>query len=188
MPSPRKTYHHGNLAADAVVLALDSIESGGESRLSVRALAESLGVAHRALYNHFGDRDGLLASLAAYGFDMLASAVAGQSSPFGFIRAYAEFAIARPELYALMMRQNYAAFASHGELREAADRMIAASSTLLASDVAEGDSEGSRRAVMAIWMLVHGGVTLHTSGVLRARSDAEFIDELVAISGVADEN
>jgi hypothetical protein len=125
----------------------------------------------------------LLVSLSARGFAMLASAVAGQTEPSAFVRNYADFALSRPELYAVMMRQSYAAFEQHEELRAAADKMIAASARVLAPGLVDG--ELVRRTVMRVWMLVHGGVALHSSGVLRARSDEDFITELLAIAGFA---
>jgi AcrR family transcriptional regulator len=178
---PRETYHHGGLKAAALEMAEGLIEA--EPDFSLRALAERLGVAHRALYNHFGDRGGLLAELSARGFDALARAVGATANPADFVRAYAGFALGRPRLYALMMQQTYAGFESVPALRAAADRMIAASLAVLAPDAPDADS--GRRAVMRLWMLVHGGLSLHGSGALRTRTDAAFVAELLAIAGLA---
>lgn len=183
VPNSRKTYHHGNLADAAVALALNAIELGGESKLSVRSLAESLGVAHRALYNHFGDRDGLLASVSANGFEMLTSAVESRATPADFIRAYADFALTRPGLYALMMQQSNASIDKHATLRSAVDKMIEVSSKTLAASSADSRGESTRRSVMRVWMLMHGGLVLHAGGILRSRSDSQFVDELLAIAG-----
>lgn len=178
----RETYHHGGLKLAALDLAETLVEA--EPDFSLRALAEKLGVAHRALYNHFGDRAGLLAELSARGFDALATAVGATRTPADFVRAYAGFALARPGLYTLMMRQTYAGFEGVPVLRAAADRMIAASLAVLAPDAA--DAESGRRAVMRVWMLVHGGLSLHASGALRTRTDAAFVEELLAIAGLGE--
>jgi AcrR family transcriptional regulator len=178
----RETYHHGGLKVAALELAETLVEA--EPEFSIRALAEKLGVAHRALYNHFGDRAGLLAELSARGFEALAQAVGGARTPAAFVRAYAGFALARPALYALMMRQTYAGFEGVAVLRAAADRMIAASLAVLAPGAA--DAESGRRTVMRVWMLVHGGLSLHVSGALRTRTDAAFVEELLAIAGLGD--
>jgi AcrR family transcriptional regulator len=177
----RETYHHGGLKAAALELAESLIEA--EPDFSLRALAGRLGVAHRALYNHFGDRAGLLAELSASGFQQLAGVVAQTGNPADFVRAYAGFALARPGLYALMMQQTYAGFESVPALRAAADGMIAASLAVLAPEAPDADS--GRRAVMRIWMLVHGGLSLHASGALRARTNEVFVEELLAIVGLA---
>src|SRR5512146_3266476 len=176
----RESYHHGGLKAAALDLAERLIES--EPDFSLRALAEGLGVAHRALYNHFGDRAGLLAELSARGFEALARAVGATHEPADFVRAYADFALRRPGLYALMMRQTYAGFEAVPALRAAADRMIAASLAVLTPDAPDADS--GRRAVMRTWMLVHGGLSLHASGALRTRTDEAFVAELLAIAGL----
>ncbi len=178
----RDTYHHGGLKAAALEAADRLVET--QPDFSLRALAERLGVAHRALYNHFGDRAGLMAELSARGFEALAQAVGRTSSPADFVRAYAGFALARPALYALMMRQTYAGFESVPALRAAADRMIAVSLAVLAPDAPDADS--GRRAVMRLWMLVHGGLSLHASGALRTRTDDAFVAELLAIAGLAE--
>ena len=181
--SSRTTYHHGNLADEAISRALDAIECGGESKLSVRSLAESLGVAHRALYNHFGDREGLLAAMSARGFEMLASAVESHAKPAEFIRAYANFALTRPGLYGLMMQQSNASFDKHPRLRSAVDRMIEVSTHVLAVSVSDNETDLARRSVMRVWMLMHGGLALHAGGILRSRSEGEFVEELLAIAG-----
>lgn len=176
----RETYHHLDLKAAALDLAEKLIES--EPEFSLRSLAVELGVAHRALYNHFQDRSGLLALLSAKGFCKLAAVVDVQTNTAEFVRAYASFALCQPQLYSLMMRQTYELFAKHTELRIAADRMIDAALAVLAPDRA--DDETGRRAVMRIWMLVHGGLALHAGGALRTRSDEAFISELLAIAGL----
>lgn len=178
---PRDAYHHGDLKAAAVAEAERLIELDPD--FSVRQLAGQLGVAHRALYNHFGDRAGLLAQLAAGGFRQLTAATAESDSPAGFITAYARFALARPRLYQLMMAQPYPAFEQEPDLRAAADRLIAVALAVLAP--AASDAETGRRQVMRHWMLVHGGLALHGGGVLRGRDDAGFIAELLAIAGLA---
>lgn len=178
--TPRDAYHHGQLKAAALDAAEARIELDPE--FSLRALAAELGVAHRALYNHFGDRAGLLAALSARGFEQLAANVAASAGARGFVRAYAAFALARPGLYALMMRQTYASFENDPALRAAADRLIAVALKTLAPDAP--DAETGRRTVMRLWMLIHGGLSLHAGGALRTRTDDAFVAELLAIAGL----
>lgn len=93
--APRGAYHHGDLAAAAVDEALRLIDADASASFSLRALAERLGVAHRALYNHFADREALLAGVAARGFDLLADALLlapdapGSSPPMSASRLHA---------------------------------------------------------------------------------------------------
>lgn len=179
----RERYHHGNLAVAAVDAALALVEGETDGRFSLRAVAEQVGVAHRAVAAHFKDRAGLEAAVAARGFQWLCDHLQSGSDQVQFIAAYAEFALQRPALYDLMMRQGYGAFEQHAALRLAADRVIALALDRLAPD--NEDATVRRRAVMRLWMLTHGGVTLHRSGVLRGRDKAQFIAELLAIAGLA---
>jgi AcrR family transcriptional regulator len=179
---PRKNYHHGDLKRAALDLAEAMLEE--QPDLSMRFLSSKLGVAHRALYNHFTDRSGLMALIAARSFEQLATSVSTENTPAGFIRAYAAFALARPQHYANMMRQSYDQFETHTELRTAADKMIASALAVLAPHAANADD--GRRTVMRLWMLVHGGLELHAAGVLHKRNDDAFVTELLAIAGLAE--
>ena len=151
-----------------------------EGNFTLRGVAERLDVAHRAVAARFGDRAGLAAAVAARGFDRLGQAIGASRDAESFLRAYASFALAHPALYDLMMRQPYPAFARDPALRAAADRMIAQSLAALAPQA--DNPTAARRQVMRFWMLVHGGVALHRSGILHGRDDAAFIAEMLAIA------
>lgn len=179
---PREDYHHGNLADAALKEGLRALACGEE--LSMRAIARAIGVAHRALFNHFPDRASFEAALSAEGFTRLSAVLRTTKSPAAFVRAYVDFALTQSALYDLMMRQPYGMFESHPGLRIAADDVIAVSLAGLAPRAV--DTESGRRAVMRIWMIAHGGVGLHRSGVLRMRSDAAFAKELLRIAGFGD--
>ncbi len=178
---PRKDYHHGSLATAALQEGLRALEAGEE--LSMRSIARTLGVAHRALFNHFPDRTAFEAALSASGFDRLAAALQGTRTPHAFVKTYAAFALGNFPLYDLMMRQSYAAFEGHPALRASADKVISTSLEVLAPHAP--DPEAGRRMVMRLWMMSHGGVSLHRAGVLRKRPDPAFIDELLKVAGLA---
>ncbi len=65
------SYHHGDLRAALIKAAAAEIERGGYENLSLRELAQSLGVSRAAPYRHFADRRALLAAVASDGFDRL---------------------------------------------------------------------------------------------------------------------
>lgn len=179
--APRGAYHHGDLAAAAVDEALRLIDADASASFSLRALAERLGVAHRALYNHFADREALLAGVATRGFDLLADALLRAPDAPRFLAAYVRFALARPGLYDVMMGRRHMAINGDPGLRAAVDRVIGAAVSALATPGA--DDETRRREVMRIWMLAHGGIGLHRARMLRLRSDAEFAEEILRIAG-----
>ena len=103
-------YHHGDLRAALLKAAAAKIERSGYENLSLRELAESLGVSRAAPYRHFADRRALLAALAAEGFDDLTAihrkAIAGGRTPQARLaaagRGYLAFAAERPQLFRLM--------------------------------------------------------------------------------------
>jgi AcrR family transcriptional regulator len=91
-----------------------AVEQGGADAVSLRDLAQSLGVSRAAPYRHFADRDALLAEVAAKGFEDLIEvyerALAGPGSGRERLRAgligYLEFASRRPGLHALMFESD----------------------------------------------------------------------------------
>jgi AcrR family transcriptional regulator len=111
----KSTYHHGNLAEVLVEAALKLIEQGGAEAVSLRDLAQSLGVSRAAPYRHFPDRDALLASVAVRGFeDLIAlyeAALAGPGDGRDRLRAagraFYDFATQRPGLYRLMFESDF---------------------------------------------------------------------------------
>ena len=178
----REAYHHGDLATAALDAALDLVAEDPSASFSLRTLAERLGVAHRALYNHFADREALLAALAARGFALLAERLAAAPDPAGFLAAYVRFALGQPGLYAVMMGRHHDQINAHSSLRAAVDRVIAAALAALATPGADEDTR--RREVMRVWMLAHGAIGLQRAGMLRMRSDAAFADEVLLIAGL----
>jgi AcrR family transcriptional regulator len=178
----RAAYHHGDLAAAAVEEALRLIAAEPAANFSLRQLAERLGVAHRALYNHFADREALLARIAAAGFQRLADALAPAPDPAGFLGAYVHFALAEPGLYDVMTQRSHAEINAHPALRAAVDRVIAVALKVLATLGADEDTR--RREVMRVWMLAHGGIGLQRAGMLRLRSGDEFVAEILRIAGL----
>jgi AcrR family transcriptional regulator len=103
-------YHHGDLRAALVRAAAAEIERGGYENLSLRELAESLGVSRAAPYRHFTDRRALLAAVAADGFERLTAAYRKATSSGKTPRArlaaagrgYLKYAAERPQTFRLM--------------------------------------------------------------------------------------
>src|SRR5579872_1580579 len=103
------TYHHGDLRAAMVRAAMDSLEEGGESGLSLRAVARRAGVSPAAPYRHYADREALVSAVAALGYRELAERLAAaHPSPStaeqltSVAVAYVQFALERPALFRMM--------------------------------------------------------------------------------------
>ena len=81
----------------------------GRDGLSTRAVSAAAGVQPPALYRLFGDKDGLLDAVAAYGFDEYLTskrALGSTADPVEDLRRgwdlHVEFGLSRPEFYVLM--------------------------------------------------------------------------------------
>jgi AcrR family transcriptional regulator len=92
------------LEAAAALLAAE-----GRDGLSTRAVSAAAGVQPPALYRLFGDKDGLLDAVAAYGFDEYLTskrAMGSTGDPVEDLRRgwdlHVEFGLSRPEFYVLM--------------------------------------------------------------------------------------
>ncbi|MEA3038305.1 MAG: hypothetical protein QOE79_818 [Sphingomonadales bacterium] len=152
-----RPYHHGNLKAALVAAAEAVLERDGLAGLSLRAVAREAGVSHAAPRHAVGDLAGLLAELAASGFERLRTAMqcaaAASEAPLDALGAcYVRFALAHPALFQLMFRQE----------RLEADRpaLVAARRALLdtlRSALPDGQAgERTRAAMLSAWAQAHG--------------------------------
>jgi len=106
----RKTFRHGNLAKALIEAAVTRLEEEGADALSLRELARSAGVNHRAVYRHFPDKLSLMARVAEEGWRRLERRVkqqtAGKSAGEQMLVAagigFYLFARDSPNLFALM--------------------------------------------------------------------------------------
>lgn len=112
---PRRRYRRGEgerLRADILVAAKDLLaETGDEESVSVRAVAERVGVTTPSIYHHFADKAALIAAVCADVFADLDAAMeqaaAQEQDAFTALRArgeaYARFALENPEHYRIVM-------------------------------------------------------------------------------------
>jgi AcrR family transcriptional regulator len=168
--TPPRDYHHGDLRRVLVDGALAVLERDGAAALSLRALARDAAVSHAAPYNHFADKEALLAALAAEGFRRFAAALAAAAAAapdaplLAIGGAYVAFARARPALFRLMFGPVLAGAAPGSELAEAARRAYG----VLGGALGGGPRAATPRTgqpgpdddALAAWALVHGLATL----------------------------
>lgn len=110
----------------AVSAMLD--ETNDEAAVSIRAIADRVGVTAPSIYRHFADKDELLGAVCAEVFTQLtagiteavASATTSLDALAGAGRCYVEFGLAHPEHYRLVfMRAPFRDVVDHSELRTA---------------------------------------------------------------------
>ncbi len=92
---------------EIVAAARGLLEEGGPEALSMRRLAERVGIRAPSIYKHLADKQELEVALVADGLREFAErceeAVAGAGEPLAALaRAYRAFALAHPHLYRLM--------------------------------------------------------------------------------------
>jgi AcrR family transcriptional regulator len=182
MPQSKATYHHGNLRSALVRAAMELLEEGGETSLSLRAVARRAGVSAAAPYRHYADREALVSAVAAVGYRELAERLAAaHPSPStadqlaSVAVAYVQFAIDRPALFRIMFGEpcdhdndeRLAATAAVSQyLREIATRTFP-----------KADAEAM---ATAIWALVHGLAFLYLDGKLDAPTRTSVADRITA--------
>ncbi|MEM7729125.1 MAG: TetR/AcrR family transcriptional regulator [Pseudomonadota bacterium] len=163
----RETYRHGDVATQALDRAMESMaQTGGVP--SLRALAKAVGVTHAALYRHFDSRNALLDALAGRGFDRLAERIQGGRNRADVIDAYVRFALSNPTLYGTMMTRSNRSFGEAGTLSSAFARTLSAVRGALGDDAEDRD-------IQALWVMLHGAVSLHGNGILQTPSESALI-------------
>jgi AcrR family transcriptional regulator len=160
------TYHHGDLARAAVAAATELVDHAGTATLTLRAVAERVGVSHPALYRHFANRDALLDRVAAGWITALVEATAA-SDLTEFVSTYATAATSSRHLYrcAFDAAADVAATqtaAALSTLRDRAAGAYAAATGVHGTELRDG--------VLRLWGTVHGMVDLYFRGLVRARS------------------
>lgn len=173
----RETFHHGDVGGAARQVALKLLDDTPHEKLSVRAIAEQVGVAHRAINAHFGDREGLINALATTGYDMLADQLSSATDSAEFIRIFISFVRQRSNLYLLMMSRPHATMKDFPELQTAVHRVITKAMTFYADP--SRDPMENRQAVMKVQIILHGALTLRHAGILDVADDDTFTRDVV---------
>ncbi len=159
------------------------IARDGAEQLSLRTVAQELGVSHTAPRHHFGSREGVFTALAVEGFTLLAEALDHAATDGSFAdvgTAYVRFSVAHPGHFAVMHRPDLLD-TDNPALVEVQTR---ASDQLLAGVSRHVDGSGEDQAVAAIaaWSLVHGLAVLTINGAAarlheRAGGDLQSVAE-----------
>jgi AcrR family transcriptional regulator len=176
----RATYRHGNLKSAALKAATRLVAAAGHEQLSLREVAEAVGVAHRSLYNHFADREALLDAVATEAYMRLAAILVKAETPQDYTAKYVHFALANRALYALMTSRPHATMKHNPPLQAAVHKVITQAMRIFCQDIES--SVERRRAVMKVYITLYGGISLYTAGVLDQPSEKALIAELSAMN------
>ncbi len=165
------TYHHGNLKEALISAGLEILSEKGIESLSLRNVAKQIGVSHTAPYNHFRDKQDLLAAISSAGHDQFYLVL---------LETYEEFKNKPSELmteiawtylqFALKILINLSSCSlayleeeqNHPEFEEITQKTISLFEEIIVYCQNKGSLEGGNVVKVAIklWSTVHGFTTL----------------------------
>src|SRR6478736_2830057 len=183
-------YHHGDLRAALLVQAEQRLRERGVAGLSLRELARDLDVSPGAPGRHFASKQELLGALALRGYERLARVTASAMDAAGetfasrldaAARAYVDFAVADPELLALMFAAKHDGDPAP-ELADAAAGWFDGMLELIDDGQRRGEvKSGPReRIALPVFAALHGFAMLMVSGSLPPELAEAGLDDVIA--------
>lgn len=159
----QRGYHHGDARNALIAAGEELLEGVGAAGLSLRQVAECAGLSRQAPYNHFEDKEALLAELARIGFERLTGAITARGDPSDVralersADAYIRCAQTAPAMFRLMFSRELVDLSRFPDVAAAG----AASFGKLAEIIgAFAPPERVEELSLAAWSLVHGYATL----------------------------
>jgi AcrR family transcriptional regulator len=138
---------------EIVAAALELLAADGAEALSMRRIADRVGIRAASIYKHFPNKEALEAAMISAGFDRQAEAFERAGDGLVALAAsYRDFARANPHLYRLMTERPL-----HRELLAPGAEERAAAPVIAAS---QGDGDVARAA----WAFAHGMTILELNG------------------------
>lgn len=158
------SYHHGDARIALLTAAQDWLEEIGANALSIRGVAERAGLSRQAPYNHFADKQDMLAALVTDGFEKLtADLCAAVTGCIGAIAltaagdAYIAFAQRGPALFRLMFTRELVDVANYPHAKQASTEAFDTLARIIRTLV---PPEHHDDVALAAWSIVHGYATL----------------------------
>jgi len=181
-------YHHGDLYSTLIETATAMVNEHGIDGLSLRKLAERIGVSRTAAYHHFTDKNALLCAIATQGFNQwqdISEAILNNAKLSNeeryrqFIFAYLHFATDKPALYELMFGSTI--WKNHQSTEDL--KNVAFASFQYQVDMTKAwqqqkllpEEENSLRLSQVMWATLHGMAKLLIDGIY---ADLSHLDEM----------
>lgn len=182
----KSNYHHGDLHASLLATAKDMINTHGIQNLSLRKIAENVGVSRTAAYHHFKDKNDLLCAIAAHGFEQWQKEsnhifthdqLANEDKLRQFVHRYINFATQNPNLYDLMFgRTIWKEHGANDSLKSVAYQSFEqqlAMTKLWQEQKIISQSENSLRLAQVVWGTLHGIAKLLIDGIYTETSNVD---------------
>lgn len=184
----KNKYHHGDLRPSLLAAATEMIKEGGVDALSLRKLAEKVGVSRTATYHHFKDKHDLLSAVAAQGFltwQAIEQAIFSDENLEieeryrQFVFKYIDFAANNPALYDLMFGSTlWKDDKSTQDLRDVAypafQHQVEMTKTWQENGIFPSN-ENTLRLAQVTWGTMHGIARLLIDGIY---ADAGSVEEM----------
>jgi AcrR family transcriptional regulator len=184
----KRQYHHGDLRSTLLDAATTMLREGGVEALSLRKLADRVGVSRTAPYHHFKDKNELLCAIAEVGFkrwqqdaqQIFAQKELSTREKYRlFFQGYIAYAADNPEMYDLMFgRTIWKQNSATSNLREAAFPSFQHQVKMTKQWQEQGlmpQGEDTLRLAQVTWGTMHGIARLLIDGIYADRSH---IDEM----------
>jgi AcrR family transcriptional regulator len=187
----RAPYHHGDARNALLRAAAELLEQTGAAGLALRQLAERAGLSRQAPYNHFPDKEALLAELVRDGFERLGQRIeaAGHRDAAPMLRlqgaaeCYIGFAQESSALFRLMFSKELVDLSRHPAAQLAGSAAFARL-TEIVGGIASPEMVPDLSLVA--WSMVHGYATLCIEARLeepeRRSSRAELFARMIGAS------
>jgi AcrR family transcriptional regulator len=180
MGRPRE--HDDRTRVQLLDAAEELLARAGPEGLTIRAVADAIGVTTRAVYSTFGGKEGLIRGLYLRGFEMLGSTTRAQPRSGdpeedlrrGSVDAYRSFAVGHPQLYRVMFETLFPEFVpSIEDAIEALDALASLRELITrCADAGSWPESDVEVLTLAMWSALHGLVSLEHAGQLGPPDDA----------------
>ena len=161
------TYHHGNLKEALISAGLEILSKKGIEGLSLRNVAKQIGVSHTAPYNHFHNKQDLLAAISAAGHKQLHIVLLEayqnfKNTPKDLVTeiawAYLQFALQNPDKFKLMFSGALEVEENHPEFEEITQKTISLFEEIIRYCQSCGALEEGNvyKIAITLWSSVHG--------------------------------
>ena len=194
----RDQYHHGDLEVALITTARKFVKKNGLESLSLRQIANEIGVSPSAAYHYFPDRNSLLSALGFSLFEELAdyqerelakvpgaSARAARERFRNLGRTYFDWAIREPHFFNLMFSDFCLIESSMDQAREenrAYQTLVHCLDDLV--ETGSMDKKVRASAELLSWAVVHGTTSLIVSGHLDSEDFERALDSLELALGI----
>ena len=166
-----RPYHHGDLKATMIQVALELVREKGPRGFTLNEASRKAGVSVSAPYNHFRDKEALLIEIVLLGNRTLESELKAAADKFGTAAerllnvylAYIDFAKHHPDLFAVMFQSGLDKD-TYPAVQASAQKPFQVAADL--ANRIEPSLPAATQLTVAIWTMAHGFATLSAENAI----------------------